>query len=137
MVTPFAGEGPLFVTATVYVTVSPTFAVVGFAVFVTTRSFPVTAVVTLDVLLLVFESFPLGPTSAVFLTVPIEVALTTIVTVALASLARDPIVQVTVALPLHVPWVVADDTWFTPAGSASVKVTPVAVAGPLLLTSIE
>jgi hypothetical protein len=90
--------------------VLPTFTVAGLAVFVTARSFPVPAVVALELLFAVFESPALGLTLAVFLIGPTLVTLTTIVTVAVASLASVPIEQVTVGFPLHVPCVVDAET---------------------------
>ncbi len=70
----------------------------------------VTVVVALAVLLVLSGSSWLGPTSAVFLTVPATVALTTIVTAADAFSGSVPIEQVTVLFPLHVPRVVVAET---------------------------
>src|SRR3990172_786034 len=70
----------------------------------------VTMVVALAVLLVLSGSSWLGPTSAVFLTVPAAVALTTIVTVADAFSGSVPIEQVTGLFPLHVPRVVVAET---------------------------
>lgn len=59
-----------------------------------------------------------------------------IVTVAVAALTRVPSEQVTVAVPLQVPWDGVALTNVIPAGRVSVTVTPVAVAGPPLATVI-
>ena len=58
----------------------------------------------------------------------------TTVTVALALAARVPRLQVIVVVPLHEPWVGVEETKTRPLASVSVKVMPVLVAGPLLVT---
>ena len=61
---------------------------------------------------------------------------TTIVTVALLPLLSGPKLQTTVADPLQpVPWLTVVETKLTPGGRVSVKVTFVAVSGPLFVTS--
>ena len=67
---------------------------------------------------------------------PAEAGVTTITTVALALLARLPIVQVTAVAPLHEPCDGVEETKVTPPGSVSVGVTLVAGAGPLLVMVI-
>jgi hypothetical protein len=89
-----------------------------------------------SLLLLVFGSDWLPVTLAVLVFVPALVGVTTIVTVAEAPLARLPRLQVTMLVPLQLPWLGVADTKATPVGNVSVIVTPVAVAGPLLLTVI-
>ena len=58
------------------------------------------------------------------------------VMVALAPLARVPMLQVTGPVPLQVPCVVEEVTDVTLAGKVSVTLTLVAEAGPLLVTMI-
>ncbi len=60
----------------------------------------------------------------------------TIVTVAVAPLARGPKLQLTVAVPLHVPTLVVVETHVVPAGRGSLSRTFCAVAGPLFPTVI-
>jgi hypothetical protein len=109
----------------------------GESALVTDRSAEaVTVVVAVALLLPAFGSFSVAVTLAVLVSVPLEAgAVTTIVTVALDPLAIDPRLHVTVpALWLQVPWVGVADTNTTPLGRVSVKLTPVAVLGPALLT---
>lgn len=73
-------------------------------------------------------------TLAELVSVPVTVGFTVIVTVALAPLARLPRVQVTVVVPLQLPWVAEAETKVAVLGSGSVTVTPVAAAGPVLVT---
>jgi hypothetical protein len=56
------------------------------------------------------------------------------VTIAFALLAREPRLQVTVAVPLQEPCVVVAETKVTPDGSVSVRFTFVAEAGPLFVS---
>ena len=76
-------------------------------------------------------------TAAMLKSSPGEVAATVIVMVAVALLARLPMLQVTV-LPFVpvVPWVVCADTKASPEGSASVNTIFVAVDGPWLVTTM-
>jgi hypothetical protein len=92
----------------------------------------VTGVLRVAVLFPGTGSVSLAATLAVFVTVPAAVGVTTIVTVALAALARVPRLQLTAAV--QVPWLGVAETNVTPVGTASVKVTPVAGDGPLLVT---
>jgi hypothetical protein len=62
---------------------------------------------------------------------PVAAGIALIVTVAVANGATVPIAHVA---PVHEPWLGVDDTRVNPAGSVSVTVTFVAVAGPSLLT---
>lgn len=48
--------------------------------------------------------------------------------------SSEPMLQVTVAVPVQVPLVEVAETNSVPVGNASVTVTPVAVDGPLLVT---
>src|SRR5262249_61822611 len=94
---------------------------------------PFTVVVADAVLLAVFGSVCWPATVALLVIVPpLFGAVTTIVAVALAPLARLPIVQVTVPELLTQP--VLADTNVTPVGSGSVTATPVAGLGPAVLT---
>jgi hypothetical protein len=54
--------------------------------------------------------------------------------VAVALLASVPKLQVIVGVP-QVPWLEVADTKVKPAGRVSDKVTPVAVVGPLFVTT--
>src|SRR5437773_2289295 len=70
-------------------------------------------------------------TVAVLVMLPAVFAVTTMVAVAPALLARLPRLQVTVPVAREqVPWDDAADTKVTPAGRGSVRMTPVAAAGP-------
>jgi hypothetical protein len=103
------------------------------AVFVTARSADaVTAVVTLAELLAVLGSGSVAVTDAVLVMLPAATGLMMMVTVAVAALARVPRLQLTAAV--QVPWLGVAETNVTPVGTASVKVTPVAGDGPLLVT---
>src|SRR6266850_508174 len=105
----------------------------GAAVSVKARSTDaVTGVFTVAVLFPGAGSVSLATTLVVFVTVPVAAGLTTMVTVALAALARVPRLQLTVVV--QVPWLGVAETNVTPAGTASVRVTPVAGDGPLLVT---
>jgi len=92
----------------------------------------VTVVLTVAVLFPGTGSVSLAAMLAVFVTVPAAVGMTTIVTVALAAFAKVPRLQLTAAV--QVPWLGVAETNVTPVGTASVKVTPVAGDGPLLVT---
>ena len=91
-----------------------------------------TGVLTVAVLFVGTGSVSFAATLAVFVSVPAAVGLTTIVTVALAVFASVPRLQLTVAV--QVPWLGVAETNVTPVGTVSVKVTPVAGDGPLLVT---
>jgi len=73
-------------------------------------------------------------TLAVLPTIPLTVGVTVKATVAVAGLARVPRLQVTVPVPLHVPWLGVAETKLTPPGSVSVTDTSVAALGPLFVT---
>jgi hypothetical protein len=62
------------------------------------------------------------------------VGVTATVTVRLAPLRSWPQLQMTVTVPVQLPWVVEADPKITLTGSVSVTRTPVAVNGPLLVT---
>src|SRR5260370_24559912 len=57
-------------------------------------------------------------------------------TEAVPPMANVPKLQVTVVVPVQVPWLGVADTNLSPAGSTSVTVTPVEPDGPLLVTVI-
>src|SRR5262245_46529293 len=77
--------------------------------------------VTVTVLVIVFDGLPL--------------AFTAISIVAEAAEARVPRLQMTVSfVAAQFPWLEVDVVKVTPAGRGSVSVTPVAAAGPLLVT---
>lgn len=77
----------------------------------------------------------LAVTVALFVNAPDAVGVTTMVTITAPPLLILPRVQFTGPLPLHEPWVVADETKVIPvAGKVSTTVTLVAVAGPLFVT---
>jgi len=136
-VTPVADCGPLFVTTTVEVTWEPWTPVAG-AVSLTARSAPPVAeteVLADAELLARFGSAWLAPTVAVLVTVPAWLAVATMVTVAAAPLASEPMAQETVVVPVHVPWEDPEETKVSPAGRVSVTPTPVAADGPLLVAT--
>ena len=90
----------------------------------------------LAVLFAVFDSVSLPTTVAVFVSVPAVVAVVTSVIVTDAPFPMVPSWQVISAPPAQVPCVVATETKLVPAGSGSATLTPVAVSGPLFLTTI-
>src|SRR6266478_2884495 len=75
-------------------------------------------------------------TVAVFVIEPAAVAVTTKETEAVAPFARVPKLQVTVVVPVQMPWLGVTETNARPAGRTSVNVTPVEFAGPLLVTAM-
>jgi hypothetical protein len=93
-----------------------------------------TVVLAVALLLPVAGSHEAEATLAVLLTVPPGVAVTTNVTVAVAGLLMLPRLQMTVLVPLHVPWLGVTETNLAPLGSASVTDTSVAAFGPLFVT---
>jgi hypothetical protein len=93
-----------------------------------------TVVVAVALLLPAAASHEEEATPAVLLKTPPTVGVTVKVTVAVARLARAPRVQVTVLVPLHVPWLGVTETKLTPLGSGSVTDTSVAPPGPLFVT---
>ena len=114
----------------------PTITGSGESVLVRARSAVVpllTVVTAVEVLLAVLESDSVADTVAVLLKLPAAVGVTTRVTVALALLLIVPRGQLTVLVPLQLPWPGVAETKLTPAGKVSVKLTPVAVEGPLLV----
>ena len=99
---------------------------------------PSMATVSTAVLLPGFGSFCAAVTVVVFVTFPAAVGVTKIVTVAFWKIVSVPRAHVTVPadwlqLPCGTGATVAE-TNVMPAGNVSVRVTPVAVAGPPLLT---
>jgi len=92
------------------------------------------------VLLLGVGSLVSATTLAVFVRVPDALAetVTTISTVAVAPLGKMPRSHTTVLVPEQVPVLGVAETNVTPAGNASVRVTPLVVAGmagaPLFVT---
>ena len=94
-------------------------------------------VVDAEALSLPVLSFGVPVIEAVFVNVNVPVVVfagteTTIETVAeLVPAASVPRLQVTVAVPAHVPCDGVEDTNVTPAGSVSVTVTPVACVLPV------
>src|SRR3954447_25151556 len=74
-------------------------------------------------------------TEAAFAYVPGRVVLTTTVTRAVAPFASGPRLQMIGRVPLQLPWLGVTETTVTAGGRASVRVTPVAASGPLLVTT--
>ena len=72
----------------------------------------------------------------VFVTVPGAFAFVTSVIVTEAPTFRFPSWQLTSAPPVQVPCEVATETNVVPAGTGSDRVTPVALFGPLFVTTI-
>jgi len=81
-----------------------------------------------------FVSFSV--TVALFVIEPAAVAVVVRETEAVAPFARVPKLQVTVVVPVQVPWLDVTETNVRPVGSASVIVTPVELDGPLLVTAM-
>ena len=116
------------------------------AVFVTDTSdvaaTPACVVLAVELSLPVL-SFGVPVIDAVFVNVNVDVVLfagteTTIETVAeLLPAASVPRLQVTVAVPVHVPCDALEDTNVVPAGIGSVTVTPVAAVFPVCEAVIE
>ena len=141
-VTPAAASGPWFATASVHVNGDPTVTGSGESDFATDTSASgvggvtsFTVVDTLELLLPATGSSVVADTFAVLLSVPADPGVTTIFTVAPAPFASVPRLHVTVAVPLHEPTVVLDETNVTPDGSTSVTVTPAAASGPWFATA--
>jgi hypothetical protein len=87
------------------------------------------------VLFAVFGSDSLPVTRAVLVIVPVAPGVTTIVTVAVAPLAKFPMLQVTIPPDcVQLPWLGVAVPYATLEGNVSVIVTPVAGNGPLLVT---
>ena len=110
------------------------------AVLVSARSAVVAEVICTEALVELFVetgSVTLLATVAVLTTVPAVMGLTNIATWVLAELARVPRAQVTVVVPEQVPWLATVLNKATPAGNTSMRVTPVATEGPLLVTVIR
>jgi hypothetical protein len=134
---PVAGDGPLFVIVIVKVRFTPTPAGFGELEMATAMSAEATTV-TLAMAVL-FEgkgSASFAETLPVLLRVPAaRGALATMLSVAVAPFASEPKLQLMAVV--QVPWLGVAETKTIPAGSVSVKVTPVAVEGPLLVTVNE
>jgi hypothetical protein len=76
-------------------------------------------------------------TETLFVMVPCEVGFTVMATVAVRLLASEPRLQVSrrfAGLRVQVPWVVLNVPYPAFLGRLSVSVTPMASAGPLLVT---
>ena len=96
-----------------------------------------TVIPSVSVLSTSVVSVSLPVTVTVLLIVPTPVGVPMIVTVAVAPGASVPIAQVTVPpAGEHVPCVEEADPNAKPEGMTSVTVTPVAVIGPALVTTI-
>lgn len=131
-------DGPLLVTVTVYVSVLPAITGSALSVLAIVRStLPLAVELVVAVLLAELISVCAPVTVAVLEIVPraVGATMTTSVTVALAPLAKVPIVPVIVpALLLTVPAVDVPLKNETLLGKTSVMLTPVAVEGPALVT---
>ena len=139
--TPVAVDGPALLTETLYLSSSPTPTGSGKSDLMTERSADAgtTVVCTVEVLLAGIGSDSAEATDAVLVkVVGAPGVLTAISTFAFADLAILPRLQVTVPEAcVHVPCVGIAERKVTPAGSVSVSVTPVAVDGPKLWTSMS
>jgi hypothetical protein len=91
-------------------------------------------VVAVDELFVGVLSVSLADTVAVLDNVPLVVVCTTMDAVAEVPAASVPKEQTTVVVPLQNPALAEDDWNVTDPGNESEAVTPVAVAGPLLVT---
>lgn len=106
----------------------------GEPVFTTVRSaFLLTVVSSVSELLPPAGSVSLPATEAVLFRFPVANGLTMMVTVAVLCLGRLPMLQMTVLVPLQLPWLGTAETKATVAGKLSVTTTPVAFEGPLLI----
>ena len=130
-----AGEGPAFVTVSVYVA-SPPAATVAGPVLTTLRSAVGPTWRSADASLSDGSDSGVGElTWATLVCVPRSIPRTVIVTLAVAPFARSPTPHVTTPLAsVQSGAPGALETNATPAGSVSVIVTPVAVDGPSLVT---
>jgi hypothetical protein len=123
-------------TASVYVAVEPRTNVGGRWVFRIVRSGAMTSVGVVDELLPGTGSFDEDVTVAVFEIDPATEVWTKRVTVAVSPGAMLPRAHVTVVVPEHEPWDGVAETKVVPAGRTSDTVAPVAVPGPLFVTTI-
>ncbi len=114
-------------------------AVAGAVIVVAMSACGVTVVVAVELLLPGLGSVVPGALTVAVLVIvpPVRLLVTTSVTVAVAPLAIVPIVQVTGAVPLHVPCVEVADTNVVPAGRGSVMMTLGAVSMPRFETAME
>src|SRR5216683_1356453 len=97
---------------------------------------PLTTTEADAVLFAVFVSGSLATVVAVFVSVPVEVAVVTSVIVTDDPTGMVPSWQLTSTPPVQDPCEVETETKLVPAGSGSPTVTPVAVLGPLFETTI-
>src|SRR4051794_39253642 len=97
---------------------------------------PTVWTVALAVLFAVFVSGRLPTTLTVFTWAPTVLGVVTRVIVTDAPAAIVPMVQLRIAPPVQVPCVVVAETKVFPAGIGSATTTPVAVLGPLFVTTI-
>src|SRR5215475_16234307 len=125
-----AGTDSLFLVSSETFIVAPGATLDGLAVIFAVRLASVTLVLSEVVLLPKLVSGWLAETAALLVKDPVIVGVTTIVIVAPAPFARAPRLQVTVVVPLQVPRLGTAETKLTLAGSASTKVTSVAISGP-------
>src|SRR4029079_1732412 len=92
--------------------------------------------VAVALLLPVLVSGLLPPTVTVFVCSPIALGLVTRVLVTDSPAAMSPIVQLRIAPPVQLPFVIVADTNVLPPGIGSDTTTPVSALGPLLVTTI-
>jgi hypothetical protein len=123
-------------TASVYADADPRTNVAGRCVFAIVRSGATTSVGVVEELLPGTGSFDVDVTVAVLPIGPATEVFTKRVTVAVSPGAMLPSAHVTVVVPEHVPWDGVAETKLVPAGRTSVTVAPVAVPGPLFVTTI-
>ena len=133
-------EGPLSAKVNVYVSGRPATTGLGVAVFVTAIATTALTSVAVDAELLeALASADVDATVAVLASVEPSAApeATAPVTVIVADAPGGsvPTEQLAAAAVEHVPTVDTADVHVTPAGAASLAVTPVAVDGPLLVTT--
>jgi hypothetical protein len=128
--------GPLLVTIIVYVMFWPARTGSGVSVFVTAKSTVarLTVVAVEAELLEALGSDSEPVTDAIFARVPLAVGITTTVIVDVAPTFNVPILQVKVASPEQVPWVVLMEIIDALDGTASVITTLVEVDGPRFVT---
>src|SRR5439155_12150862 len=114
----------------------PGIAAVTVLIALTARSANVTTVCSRSTLLLGLVSVSARDTLAVFVKVPMAVVPTTMITVALAPLAKLPRSQTMILVPVQLPALGVAETKVTAPGNVSVNSTSVAISGPLLVIVI-
>src|SRR5205085_6356862 len=128
-----AGDGPAFVTATVYVMFCPVFADAGPVLLIERSDCAPTFVVALAALFVLFGSFSFADTVVVFVTLPLKFGDVLYVDVIVAVCPFVSVPRLHGYALVQAPLL---ETKVRFAGVGSDTVTPVAVDGPLFVTAI-